>query len=41
MATMNARVLGAIVFVLVPSLALAQSAGETLVSVNKLGIQAS
>ena len=41
MATMNAKILGAIVFVLVPSLALAQSAGETLVSVNKLGIQAS
>jgi hypothetical protein len=38
---MNARILGAIAFVLVPSLALAQSAGETLASVNKSGIQAS
>jgi hypothetical protein len=41
MTTMNIKILGAIVFVLVPSLAVAQSAGETLVSVNKLGIQAS
>jgi len=41
MATMNARVLGAIVFVLVPSLALTQASGETLASIDKLGAQVS
>jgi hypothetical protein len=41
MTKMDAKILGAIVFGLVPSLALAQSAGERLASVNKLGIQAS
>ena len=37
MATMNAKILGTIVLVLVPSLALAQTAGETAASVDKLG----
>ena len=41
MTTMNAKILGMIVFVLVPSLALAQSGGETLASVDKSGPQAS
>jgi hypothetical protein len=36
---MNAKILGAIVLVLVPSLALAQSGGETLASVDKSGAQ--
>jgi hypothetical protein len=39
MVTMNAKILGTIVFVLVPSLALAQTAGETLASVGKSGAQ--
>ena len=37
MATMNAKILGTIVLVLVPSLALAQTAGETAASVAKSG----
>ena len=41
MTPLNAKILGTIVFVLVPSLALAQSAGETLASVDKSGAQAS
>jgi hypothetical protein len=41
MTTMNAKILGVIVFVLVPSLALAQSAGETGARIDKSGIQAS
>jgi hypothetical protein len=39
MATMNAKILGAMVFVLIPSLALAQSGGETLASVDKSAAQ--
>ncbi len=35
MATMNIKILATIVFVLVPGLALAQSAGETLANVTK------
>ena len=35
MATMNAKILGTIVFVLIPGLALAQSVGETLASIDK------
>ena len=38
---MNAKILGTIVFVLIPSLALAQSAGQTLVGVDKSGAQVS
>ena len=38
---MNAKILGMIVFGLVPSLALAQSGGETLANVDKSGTQAS
>ena len=34
---MNVKILGTIVFVLVPSLALAQTGGQTLASVDKLG----
>jgi hypothetical protein len=41
MTPLNAKILGTIVFVLAPSLALAQSASETLASVNKSGAQAS
>ena len=41
MTTMNAKILGAILFGLVPSLALAQSAGDTVASVDKSGAQAS
>ena len=41
MTTMNAKILGMLVFVLVPSLALAQTGGETLASVNKSGAQVS
>jgi hypothetical protein len=36
---MNAKILGAIVLVLVPSLAFAQSGGETVASVDKSGAQ--
>jgi hypothetical protein len=35
MSPLDAKILGTIVFVLVPSLALAQSAGETLANVTK------
>lgn len=41
MTTMNAKILGVIVLVLVPSLALAQTGDETLASVNKSGAQVS
>ena len=41
MATMNAKILGAIVFVLIPSLVLAQSGGQTLASVDKSSTQVS
>jgi hypothetical protein len=41
MAAMNAKILGTIVFVLIPSLALAQTGGETLASVDKSGAQVS
>jgi hypothetical protein len=41
MATMNAKVLGAIVIIFVPSLALGQNGGETLASVDKSGAQVS
>jgi hypothetical protein len=34
---MNAKILGTIVFVLVPDLALAQTGGQTLASVDQLG----
>ena len=37
---MNAKILGTIVFVLIPSLALAQSGGQTLASVDKSAAQA-
>jgi hypothetical protein len=40
-ARMNAKILGTIVFVLIPGLALAQTAGETLASVDKSGAQVS
>ena len=38
---MNAKVLGTIVFIAIPNLALAQTGGETLASVDKSGAQAS
>jgi hypothetical protein len=41
MAKMNAKILGTIVFILVPSLALAQTSGETLASAGKPGAQVS
>ena len=41
MATMNVKILGTVVFVLVPSLALAQTGGETMASVDKSGAQVS
>ena len=41
MTIMNAKILGTIVFVLVPSLALAQTSGQTLASIDKSGAQAS
>ena len=41
MAAMNAKILGTVVFVLIPSLALAQTGGETLASVDKSGAQVS
>jgi hypothetical protein len=34
---MNAKILGAIAFILIPNLSLAQTGGETLASVAKLG----
>ena len=37
----NAKIIGTFMFVLVPSLALAQSAGQTLASVDKSGAQVS
>jgi hypothetical protein len=37
MATMNAKILATVFFVLTPGLALAQSGGETLASVDKPG----
>jgi len=36
----NAKILGVIVFVLVPSLALAQSGGQTLARIDKAGTEA-
>jgi hypothetical protein len=41
MAAMNAKILGTILFVLIPSPALAQTGGETLASVDKSGAQVS
>jgi hypothetical protein len=41
MATMNAKILGTMVFVLIPSLALAQTGAQTLASVDKSGSQVS
>ena len=41
MTTMSAKIFGTIVFVLVPSLALAQTSGETLASVDKSGAEVS
>jgi hypothetical protein len=41
MTTINAKVLGMLVFVLVPSLAVAQTGGQTLASVDKSGAQVS
>jgi hypothetical protein len=41
MTTMSAKIFGTIVFVLVPDLALAQTSGETLASVDKSGAQVS
>ena len=41
MTTMSAKIFGTIVFVLVPSLALAQTSGETLASIDKSGAQVS
>jgi hypothetical protein len=38
---MNAKILGTIVFVLVPGLALAQTSDQTLASIDKSGAQAS
>jgi hypothetical protein len=38
---MNTKILGTIMFALVPSLALAQAGGETLASVGKSGAQVS
>ena len=38
---MNAKILGTIVFILIPNLALAQTGGETLAGVDKSGAQAS
>jgi hypothetical protein len=38
---MNAKILGAILFIAIPNLALAQTGGETLASVDKSGAQAS
>jgi hypothetical protein len=37
MTTMNAKILGTIVFVLIPNLALAQTRSETVASVGQLG----
>jgi hypothetical protein len=39
MTAMNAKILAMLVFVLVPSLALAQSGGQTVASVDKAGAQ--
>ena len=41
MTAMNAKILAMLVFVLVPSLALAQSGGQTVASVEKSGAQVS
>jgi hypothetical protein len=41
MTTMNAKILGTIAVVLVPSLALAQTGGQTLASIDKSSAQAS
>ena len=41
MTAMNAKILGMLVFVLVPGLALAQTAGETVASVDKSAAQVS
>jgi hypothetical protein len=41
MATMNAKILGTVVLVLIPTLALAQNGGETLASVDKSDAQVS
>ena len=41
MTAMNAKMLGMLVFVLVPSLALAQSGGQTVASVEKSAAQVS
>jgi hypothetical protein len=41
MTTMSVKIFGTVVFVLVPSLALAQTSGETLASVDKSGAQVS
>jgi hypothetical protein len=41
MTTMSAKIFGTIVFVLVPSLVLAQTSGETLASIDKSGAQVS
>jgi hypothetical protein len=41
MTLMNAKILGTIVFVVVPSLALAQTGGQTLASVDKTSAQVS
>ena len=38
---MNAKILGTIVFIAIPNLALAQTGGETLASVDKSGAPAS
>ena len=40
MTTMNAKILGVMVFVLVPSLALAQSGGQRLARIDKSGTEA-
>jgi hypothetical protein len=41
MATTNAKVLGTIAFIFLPSLTLAQTSGETVASVDKSGAQVS
>lgn len=41
MTAMNAKILGMLVFVLIPGLALAQTTGETVASVDKSGAQVS
>jgi hypothetical protein len=41
MATMNAKILATVLFVVIPSLALAQTGGQTLASVDKSSDQAS